>query len=261
MSQGLEEEVAAAERIVQVNIELDNQSLNGTLEIRHYSHRSPWLRAGVLGANDGLVSLSALLVGIVTAQKSTNEDTAVLSGLSALVAGALSMALGEYVSVASQKDSELADLKLERKAHEGIPHVELEELTRIYMERGLPRDLAKQVAVELSKKDPVAAHARDELGIDIDNLTSPFQAAYTSVIAFVLGGIVPLLVVVFAKKFALRMALLVSLTVVMLSVFGGVGSYLGGAPIWKGSLRVAFGGSLAMAGTYLAGYIFGSVSA
>ncbi|KAI9206942.1 VIT family-domain-containing protein [Polychytrium aggregatum] len=238
------------------------------LDHHHYSHRSPWLRAAVLGANDGLVSVGALLIGVVAAGTSNRPtflgpDPVVLAGLSALIAGALSMALGEYVSVASQKDSELADLRLERLAHEGGPEQrrkELEELTRIYMSRGLDRELAKTVAIELSKNDPVATHARDELGIDVDDLTNPFQAAVTSLLTFSVGAVMPLLVVIFAKTFLLRIVLLVIVNLIFLFVFGAAGSYLGGAPLWKGALRVTIGGGIAMGGTYLAGFAFGTVS-
>ncbi|OAE30336.1 hypothetical protein AXG93_4201s1370 [Marchantia polymorpha subsp. ruderalis] len=205
----------------------------------HYSHRSPWLRALVLGANDGLVSISSLMLGVGAVKN--DVKAMIISGLAGLVAGAGSMAIGEFVSVFSQRDTELADLEKERQEHAKGPEAqarELEELTQIYVGRGLTYFLAKQVAVELSRVDVLKAHARDELGIDVDALSNPLQAALASSLAFSLGGGVPLLAVVVAvSSFAL-------------AAFGAAGARLGGAPMIRAALRVLIGGWLAMLLTY-----------
>ncbi|CAM6106601.1 unnamed protein product [Calypogeia fissa] len=217
----------------------------------HYSHRSPWLRALVLGANDGLVSISSLMLGV----GAVNSDvkTMVTSGLAGLIAGAGSMAIGEFVSVFSQRDTELADIEKERQEHAKGPEAqaqELEELTQIYVSRGLNYYLAKQVAEELSRVDVLKAHVRDELGIDVDALSNPLQAAITSAMAFSIGGGFPLLAGSFIANYITRVVVVASVASVALATFGAVGAKLGGAPITKAALRVLFGGWLAMGITY-----------
>ncbi|KAL3679002.1 hypothetical protein R1sor_021958 [Riccia sorocarpa] len=217
----------------------------------HYSHRSPWLRALVLGANDGLVSISSLMLGVGAVK--SDVKAMVISGLAGLVAGAGSMAIGEFVSVFSQRDTEMADLEKERREHAKGPEAqasELEELAQIYVGRGLPYYLAKQVAEELTKVDALKAHARDELGIDIDDLSNPMQAALASAMAFSLGGGVPLLAGAFISSLKTRIIVVVTASSVALATFGAVGARLGGAPMWKAALRVLLGGWLAMGLTY-----------
>lgn len=218
---------------------------------RHHAHRGPWLRALVLGASDGLVSTSALMVGI----SGGTDDLAALrlASVAALVAGSLSMAIGEYVSVASQRDAERADVKTEHKEQLKGPEArarELEELTYIYVERGLDYALAKQVATVLTEKDPVRAHARDELGIDVDELARPAQAAVVSALSFASGGGVPLLSAAFIAAATVRLAVLLSVTVVGLVACGALGARLGGAGMIRGGARVLIGGAVAVAITF-----------
>ncbi|KAK9916061.1 hypothetical protein WJX75_008011 [Coccomyxa subellipsoidea] len=226
----------------------------------HYSQRANWLRAAVLGANDGLVSVASIMLGVGAA--STDQHTLLLSGLSALVAGAMSMAAGEYISVASQKDTEEADVDKEREQQEKGPETrehELEELTQIYVERGLDYTLAKEVAVALSrtKESAVTAHARDELGIDLDDLANPFQAAFASLLAFSVGGIVPLIGAIFITDPRIRLATVSALATLALMTFGATGAWLGGAKRVRAALRVLVGGWLAMLITFGVGFLFG----
>ncbi|KAJ7546219.1 hypothetical protein O6H91_08G030300 [Diphasiastrum complanatum] len=217
----------------------------------HFSQRAPWLRALTLGANDGLVSIASLMLG-VSAAKYDRKDMA-LSGIAGLVAGACSMAIGEFISVFSQRDTELADLKKERLEHESGPEAsarELEELTQIYVGRGLSYYLAKQVAVELSRGDVIKVHARDELGIDVDELSNPLQAAIASALAFSVGGSIPLLSGAFITEFRYRLASLIVSSTIALAVFGVIGARLGGAPTIKAAVRVMTGGWVAMLVTY-----------
>lgn len=226
-------------------------------EHTHYSHRAPWLRAFVLGANDGLVSVASLMLGVGAA--SSDLRTMQLSGVAGLVAGALSMACGEYISVASQKDAEEADIEKERAEQAKGPAAqerELEELTQIYIGRGLSPHLARQVAEELTAKDVVRAHARDELGINIDELANPFQASATSALAFSLGAGLPLLAGAFILEPLLRVYIVTAAATVGLLLFGALGAWLGGASLFKGAMRVLVGGWLAMAVTYGIGLIF-----
>jgi VIT1/CCC1 family predicted Fe2+/Mn2+ transporter len=222
--------------------------------VQHYSHRAPWLRALVLGANDGLVSIASLMMGVEAYNKTggceSGAHPAAVSGLAGLVAGACSMAIGEYVSVFSQRDSQLADLQIERQEHMQQPEAELEELTQIYVGRGLTYYLAKQVAEELSRVDALKAHARDELGIDLDDLSNPTQAAVASAIAFAAGGIVPLLSGSFISNFTYRLVSIVLASSVALVAFGAIGARLGGANMCKAAVRVSLGGWLAMLITY-----------
>eukprot|EP00898_Chlorokybus_atmophyticus_P007045 jgi/Chlat1/7341/Chrsp59S06950 len=225
---------------------------NDSYEIRHIkeygethlSQRSGWLRAMVLGANDGIVSTASLILGILTA------------GVSGWIAGAMSMACGEYVSVSSQSDSELADLKKEQEEHRKDPQYELEELTRIYAARGLPYDLARQVAVELSKRDAVAAHMRDELGITEVSQARPLQAAVVSFISFSLGAMIPLLAILASPEW-LRLYITGGIVTATLALSGGVGAYLGGARLLGAALRTVIGGVLAMLVTFGAGWLLG----
>ena len=217
----------------------------------HLSHRAPWLRAALLGANDGLVSVASLMVGVGAVQSSAN--VMLITGLAGLVAGALSMAIGEYISVHGQRDIEEADLAKEReeflKGSEAVER-ELEELTQIYVKRGLRYSLAREVAEELSREDPVKAHARDELGIETDDLANPLQAAAASAVAFVAGAIIPLLAGGFIDNYVTRLSVLVAVTTLAFIGFGALGAWLGGAPILKASARSTVGGWLAMLVTY-----------
>jgi VIT1/CCC1 family predicted Fe2+/Mn2+ transporter len=223
---------------------------------RHAMERIGWLRAAVLGANDGIVSTSSLIVGIAAAAA---DHTAVLSaGVAGLVAGALSMAAGEYVSVSSQADTEAADLARERQELADQPAEELEELAGIYESRGLRPELARKVAEELTAKDALAAHARDELGI-VEHLTAnPIQAAVTSAVTFAVGAAVPLLAVILSPQSMLLWTTMV-VTAVALIVLGALGGWTGGSGLVRPAVRVVFWGILAMAVTSGVGYLFGQV--
>ncbi|CAI5463797.1 unnamed protein product [Closterium sp. Yama58-4] len=225
----------------------------------HYSHRSPWLRAALLGANDGLVSTASLMIGVGAVEE--DKNTMVISGLSGLVAGACSMAIGEYISVFGQRDTEEADLRKERAEFAKGPEAcarELEELTLIYVERGLSYELARTVAVELHKGDPIRAHARDELGIDMDALSSPGQAAIVSAIAFTIGGLIPLLSGAFISNFPTRLTVMIVVSTITFLIFGAIGAWLGGARKFRAALRTTIGGWLAMGITYAVLKIFGT---
>ena len=225
----------------------------GTHPETHMVHRIGWLRAAVLGANDGLVSTASLVVGVAAAGSGRTEI--LIAGLAGLVAGAMSMAAGEYVSVSSQTDAEEADLARERSELADTPQEELEELTNIYIARGLDPDLAAQVAVQLTARDALGTHARDELGISETVTAHPIQAAVVSAITFAAGAVVPLLIAVLATG---QITLWVALTtLVALAVLGGLGASAGGAGIVKGAARVTFWGALAMAATAAVGMIFG----
>ena len=222
---------------------------------RHRTDRIGWLRAAVLGANDGIVSTASLIVGVAAA--STSHGGIVLAGTSALVAGAMSMAAGEYVSVHSQADTEKADLERERKELQADEVGERNELMAIYMRRGLDAPLARQVADQLMAHDALGAHARDELGIS-DTLTArPLQAALASAASFAVGAALPLLVTTLSPDRLL--ILLVSATsLVFLALLGGIAARAGGAPVGVGALRVTFWGVLAMALTAAVGTLFGT---
>lgn len=221
----------------------------------HRSHRAPWLRAAVLGVNDGIVSTSSLMVGVLTA---TSSKSAILTaGIAGLAAGALSMAVGEYVSVSSQRDSERADIDIERRSLAANPEGELEELTHIYIDRGLDADLASKVARQLHDKDAVAAHARDELGIDHEALSNPLQAAVASAATFSLGAAVPILAALASSNGGSGTLIVVS-SLVALAISGGIGAYVGGGhKIWA-ALRVLIGGGFAMAITAGIGNLIGA---
>lgn len=220
----------------------------------HMVHRIGWLRAAVLGANDGIVSTASLVVGVAAA--GTGRTEVLIAGLAGLVAGAMSMAAGEYVSVSSQTDAEQADLARERKELAETPDAELEELTRIYEARGLTRDLAEQVAVQLTDRDALGSHARDELGISETVTARPIQAALVSAMTFAVGAVVPLLVAMLAPPSQI-VAFVAIATLLSLAMLGGLGATAGGAGILRGAVRVTFWGALAMAATALVGSIFG----
>ena len=222
---------------------------------RHRSEHIGWLRAAVLGANDGLISTSSLLVGVAAAAAS--PQTIVMTGVAALVAGALSMAAGEYVSVSSQADTEAADTAKEKRELEEMPEAELKELTHIYVQRGLSRPLAEQVAQELTAHDALGAHLRDELGIVGHLSARPVQAALSSAAAFAVGALPPLLLAWQWRGGSLSIAM-TAMTLVLLGVLGALAGWLGGASMGRGAARVLFWGALAMAATALIGKLFGA---
>jgi vacuolar iron transporter family protein len=221
----------------------------------HRGHRIGWLRASVLGANDGVVSVASLVVGV--AASGAAQSTVLLTGLAGLVAGAMSMAAGEYVSVQSQADTEAADLQRERAELAADPVHELQELAAIYHGRGLDKALALQVAQQLMAHDPIAAHARDELGITDTLRARPLQAAVASAAAFSLGALCPVLAAVLAPA-AMASVVVTATTLVALACLGATAAYAGGASLWRGALRVVLWGAVAMAATALLGRIFGA---
>ena len=223
---------------------------------RHAMERIGWLRAAVLGANDGIVSTASLIVGI--AATAADHTTVLSAGVAGLVAGALSMAAGEYVSVSSQADTEASDLERERRELVDQPEEELDELTGIYEERGLSPELARKVAEELTAKDALAAHARDELGIVGHLAANPLQAAVTSAVTFAVGAAVPLLAVVLAPTNALLWITMV-VTAIALAALGALGGWTGGSGMMKPAIRVVFWGLIAMGITSGVGYLFGQV--
>lgn len=223
---------------------------------RHAVSRIGWLRAAVLGANDGIVSTAALVVGVAAAE--TSRGAILLAAGAGLVAGAMSMAAGEYVSVSSQADSEAADLARERQELATRPEEELDEMTAIYVARGLTPDLARQVAVQLNTGDALAAHARDELGISEHLTAQPVQAALTSAATFALGAAMPLVVTLVAPQTTMIPVVTIA-TLAALGVLGWLGAWAGGAPPLKSVIRVTFWGALALAATALIGKAFGAV--
>lgn len=223
---------------------------------QHRTHRASWLRAAVLGANDGVVSTSALIVGV--ASSGASYPAVRTAGIAALFAGALSMAVGEYVSVSSQRDIEQADLHMERRALEEHPRAELAELTEIWRSRGLEAGLAAEVARQLTETDALAAHARDELGLTEALAARPLQAAGTSAVAFALGALLPLIVYL-ASPAGSRSVAVVAGSMAALALLGMVGATLGGAPRLRATLRVGIGGAGAMALTMLIGETTGAV--
>jgi len=223
---------------------------------QHLSHRAGWLRASVLGANDGIVSTASLLVGVAAAQ--ATPEAILTAGVAGVVAGAMSMAAGEYVSVSSQADAEAADLALEKKHLAEDEKYEHEELATIYIERGLQPELAKQVAEQLMARDALAAHARDELGINERFSARPIQAALASGAAFTVGAAVPVLTVV-VSPIALVIPIVASVSLVLLAILGYVAARAGGAPVMRSTIRVAFWGALALGLTAAIGRMFGAV--
>jgi vacuolar iron transporter family protein len=218
--------------------------------------RLNWLRAGVLGANDGIVSTASIVVGVAGA--TSNASTILTAGIAGLFAGAMSMAVGEYVSVSTQRDTERAALDLERRELAEMPEEELEELTRMYEERGLSRGLAERVAAELTEKDALAAHAEVELGIDPDELTSPWHAAFASFVAFTVGALLPLLAVWLVPSPA-RLPVTFAAVAVALAVTGSISAHLGKAPRGGAVWRNVVGGAIAMALTFGIGSLVGTV--
>jgi len=223
-------------------------------ETPHKSHRAAWLRAAVLGADDGLVSVSSIMLGVSAAH--ANSSIILTAGIAGLVAGAMSMAAGEYISVSSQKDSEKADILQEKRSLKDNPDEELAELTEIYIQRGLDKKLAKQVAVQLHDHDALEAHLRDEIGIDPEDLSNPVQALLASAIAFSLGAIIPILAALIFKGPHSSMAIVIA-TLLFLGISGAIGAFLGGGnKIWAAA-RVFLGGGIAMAVTSLIGHLIG----
>lgn len=222
----------------------------------HLVARIGSLRAAVLGANDGIVSTASLIVGVAAASAATSE--VLVAGVAGLVAGAMSMAAGEYVSVSSQSDTEQADLARERVELASQPEFELEELTRIYVDRGVDTDLARQVADQLMAKDALSAHARDELGISEVTAARPIQAALTSAATFAVGAALPLAMVVLLPGRLLVAGVSIA-SLIFLALLGAIGARAGGADVVRATVRVTFWGALAMALTAGIGSIFGTV--
>ncbi len=222
----------------------------------HHTERIGWLRAAVLGANDGLISTSSLVVGVAAAQ--AGREPVLLAALAGLVAGALSMAAGEYVSVSSQADAECADLARERRELASDPERERAELAGIYEARGLTSDLADQVAGQLMAHDALNAHSRDELGISETTRARPLQAALASALAFSAGAIPPVLLVWFIPIAHLN-SLVVGSCLILLAVLGALAAHLGGASVLRGAARVTFWGAVAMGGSALTGRLIATV--
>ncbi len=220
----------------------------------HRSERSGWLRAAVLGANDGLLSTAGLVVGVASAD--ATRSAVLLAGFAGLVAGAFSMAAGEYVSVSSQADAEAADREIEKRELNEDPHGEREELVNIYRRRGLDAELATKVADQLTAHDALGAHLRDELGLTETLRARPLQAALTSAITFSVGAGLPLLAVALAPATHIA-PVVAAATLVSLGVLGAVAARTGGAPVVSGASRVLFWGALAMAATAAVGKLFG----
>ena len=220
----------------------------------HRSGRVGWLRAAVLGSDDAIVSTASLMIGVAAA--SASKGAILIAGVAGLVAGAMSMAVGEYVSVSSQLDAEQADIGLETHELASEPEAELQELALIYVKRGLEQDLAMKVAEQLSAHDRLGAHMRDELGIDQATLARPFQAAWISAVSFAAFAVVPIVALLVAPV-ALRIPMIAVFSLVSLAVLGAFGGHLGGAPLGRAALRVTVGGALAMIVTALIGKILG----
>ncbi|RNI19501.1 VIT1/CCC1 transporter family protein [Flexivirga caeni] len=228
---------------------------DGELQDSGLAGRLNWLRAGVLGANDGIVSVAGIVAGVAGA--TTSRSTIAIAGVAGLVAGALSMAAGEYVSVSTQRDSERAMLRKERRELRELPQEELEELTQIYQAKGLRRELAEQVAAELTAHDALAAHAEAELGLDPDDLTNPWEAAAASFLSFTVGALIPLIAILLPAA-AFRVLVCFVAVAVALVVTGAVSARLGQAPAGPAILRNVAGGLLAMAITYGVGTVVGT---
>ena len=222
---------------------------------RHRFDRIGWLRAAVLGANDGIVSTASLMIGVAASSASTSAIA--VAGLAGLAAGAMSMAVGEYVSVSSQRDTENADIRKEEAELQKSPDSELNELTHIYVQRGLEAGLARSVAEQLTAADPLGAHLRDELGITHATKARPWQAAFVSVISFGLGAAIPLIALAVAGGID-PIAVIAIAALVVLAITGAVGGHLGGAPVTRAAIRVLIGGGAAMAITALVGNLIGT---
>lgn len=224
---------------------------------RHYAERIGWLRAAVLGANDGIVSTASLVVGVAAAQ--ATRSNVLIAGVAGLVAGAMSMAAGEYVSVSSQADTEKADLERERNELATNEPFERKELAAIYVKRGLEPALAQQVADQLMAHDALSAHARDELGLSETHAARPIQAALASAATFAVGAALPLLIVLVSPP-ASMIPFVAGSSLVFLALMGGLAARVGGANIVIGAIRVTFWGALAMAATAVVGAMFGAVA-
>lgn len=223
-------------------------------EEKHFSNRNNWLRASVLGANDGLISTASLLMGLAAAEP--NHQTLLITGIAALVSGAVSMAAGEYVSVSSQRDTEAADLRKELDSLTRYPEIELAELTDIYRQRGLNQTLAQQVAEALTKHNALEAHAREEIGITEVSKANPLQAAMASAFSFACGALLPVLLSLLSSTVWLMSTLAVT-TVLGLGILGCISAHLGGAPKRPAVIRIIILGALALAFTSLIGKIIG----
>lgn len=220
---------------------------------KHNVSRIGWLRAAVLGANDGIVSTASLIVGVAAAAGSTSEI--LLAGTAGLVAGAMSMAAGEYVSVSSQADTEQADLARERQELAEQPQEELNELTEIFIARGVSKAVALEVAKQMTEHDALGTHAREELGITDLGTAKPVLAAFTSAMTFIAGALPPLLIVLFTPFHLIGVYVYIA-TIFFLAILGALGAKLGGASLFRGALRVTFWGGAAMAATALVGTLF-----
>lgn len=220
----------------------------------NHSAKLNWLRAGVLGANDGIVSVAGIIVGVAGATSSLRVILA--AGIAGIIAGAISMAAGEYVSVSSSRDTEKAMLEYEKYELKNFPEEELKELAKIYEQKGLSKSTALQVAKELTKHDAMAAHFDAELGIDPHNLTSPWHAAFASAIAFLIGSLIPLCIVLLSPE-GIRVPVTFIAVVIALTIAGVISAKIGGANVGKAVIRVVSGGALAMAVTYGIGRLFG----
>ena len=221
---------------------------------KHYINRSGWLRAAVLGANDGILSTTSLAIGVAAA--SITREPIILATIAGLVAGALSMAAGEYVSVSSQADIETADLVREKYELENTPETELEELAKIYENRGLTRDLSVEVAKQLTHYNALESHARDELGINEITQARPFQAALASAVSFIVGGLLPLLISIFAPVKQM-ITYQYGFSIIFLAISGTFAAKVGGSIIYKSVVRICVWGTFAMLMSALVGYIFG----
>ena len=220
----------------------------------HFVNRSNWLRAAILGANDGILSTASIIIGVAAA--ATTRESIVLAGIAGLVAGALSMAAGEYVSVSSQSDIETADLKREQQELDEYPKEELQELAKIYSNRGLTHELSLEVAKQLTQHNALEAHARDELGINEISQAKPLQAAFASGAAFIFGGIMPIIVALYSKIDSMIL-FQYAFSILFLALLGAIAAKTGGSSIWKAIIRITFWGTLAMLLTALIGYLFG----
>lgn len=220
----------------------------------HRTGRTAWLRAAVLGADDAIVSTASLMIGV--AASSASKEVILVAGVAGLVAGSMSMAVGEFVSVSSQRDSERADIERETRELESQPQAELNELAMIYVERGVEKTLAMQVAQQLSARDRLGAHLRDELGVDRDFLARPMQAAWISAASFATFAVVPVAALLIAPDSS-RIPVIAAVSLVSLAALGAFGGHLGGAPLGRAALRVTLGGGLAMAVTAAIGRLLG----
>lgn len=236
---------------------MTTQAIAAPLHERHFITRIGWLRAAVLGANDGVLSTASVIVGVAAANPGAHA--VLLSGVAALTAGAMSMAAGEYVSVSSQADTEAADLAREAEEQRADPRGETRELAAIYIKRGLTAALAKEVATALMAKDALGAHARDELGITEVSTANPVQAALASAASFIAGGVWPVAAVVLAPPTVL-LYVVVGVALIVLATLGAAGARTGGAKLLPAMVRVVFWGALAMAVTAGVGHLFGAAA-